>query len=57
MKPDNNKDTLVVILATPSTVIKSLKQCLVLSLVSNLFDSIGLVAPFNIGVRLLLKDI
>ena len=32
-------------------------QRLVLSLVSKVFDPIGLVAPFTVGARLLLKDI
>ena len=36
---------------------KSLTQRLVLSLVSKVFDSIGLVAPFTVAARLLLKDI
>ena len=30
---------------------------MVLSLVSKVFDPIGLVAPFTVGARLLLKDI
>ena len=42
---------------TSSTVTKSLTQGLVLSLVSRVFDPIGLVAPFTVGARLVLKDI
>ena len=42
---------------TSSTVTKSLTQRLVLSLMSKVFDLIGLVAPFTVGARLLLKDI
>ena len=42
---------------TSSTVTKFLTQRLVLSLVSKVFDPIGLVAPFTVGARLLLKDI
>ena len=42
---------------TSSTVTKSLTQRLVLSLVSKVFDPIGLVASFTVGARLLLKDI
>ena len=57
MKWDHNNDTLVVSRDTSSTVTKSLTQRLVLSLVSNVFDPIGLVAPFTVGARLLLKDI
>ena len=49
--------TLVVSRGTSSTVTKSLTQRLVLSLVSRMFDPIGLVAPFTVGARLLLKDI
>ena len=42
---------------TSCAITKSLTQRLVLSLVSNVFDPIGLVAPFTVGARLLLKDI
>ena len=38
-------------------ITKSLTQRLVLSVVSKVFDPIGLVAPFTVGARLLLKDI
>ena len=57
LKWDHNNDTLVVSWGTSSTVAKSLTQRLVLSLVSKVFDPIGLVAPFTVGARLLLKDI
>ena len=57
LKWDHNNDTLVVSRGTSSTVTKSLTQRLVLSLVSKVFDPIGLVAPFTVGARLLLKDI
>ena len=57
LKWDHNNDTLVVSRGTSSTVTKSLTQRLVLSLVSKLFDPIGLMAPFTVGARLLLKDI
>ena len=57
LKWDHNKDTLVVSRGTSSTVTKSLTQRLVLSLMSKVFDPIGLVAPFTVGARLLLKDI
>ena len=57
LKLDHSNDTLVVNWGTSSTVTKSLAQRLVLSLVSKVFDPIGLVAPFTVGARLLLKDI
>ena len=57
LKWNLNNDTLVVSRGTSSTVTKSLTQRLVLSLVSKVFDPIGLVAPFTVGARLLLKDI
>ena len=57
LKWDHNNDTLVVSRCTSSAVAKSLTQRLVLSLVSKVFDPIGLVAPFSVGARLLLKDI
>ena len=57
LKWDHINDTLVVSRGTSSTVTKSLTQRLVLSLVSKVFDPIGLVEPFTVGTRLLLKDI
>ena len=56
-KWDHNNDTLVLSRGTSSTVTKFLTKRLVLSLVSKIFDPIGLVAPFTVGARLLLKDI
>ena len=57
LKWDHNNDTLVVSRGTNSTITKSLTQRLVLSLVSKVYDPIGLVAPFTVGARLILKDI
>ena len=57
LKWDHNNDTLVVSRGTNSTITKSLTQRLVLSLVSTVYDPIGLVAPFTVGARLKLKDI
>ena len=57
LKWDHNNDTLVVNRGTSSTVAKSLTQRSVLSLVSKVFDPIGLVPPFTVGARFLLKDI
>ena len=42
---------------TSCAITKSLTQRLFLSLVSKVFDPIGLVAPCTVGARLLLKDI
>ena len=56
LKWDHSNDTLVVSRVTSSTVTKSLTQRFVLSLVSQVFDPIGLMAPFTVGARLLLKD-
>ena len=56
-KWDHNNDTLVVSRVTNSTITKSLTQRLFLSLVSKVYDPIGLVAPFTVGARLILKDI
>ena len=57
LKWDHNNDTLVVSRGTNSTITKSLTQRLVLSLVSKVYDPIGVVAPFTVGARLILKDI
>ena len=54
---DHTNDTLVVSRGTSSAITKSLTQRLFLSLVLKVFDPIGLVAPFTVGARLLLKDI
>ena len=56
-KWDHNNDTLVVSTGTNSTITNRLTQRLVLSLLSKLYNSIGLVAPFTVGARLILKDI
>ena len=52
-----NDDILVISRGTSCAITKSLTQRLVLSLVSKVFEPIGLVAPFTVGARLLLKDI
>ena len=57
LKWDHNNHTLVVSRGTNSTITKSLTQRLVLSLVSKVYDPIGLVAPFTVGARLILKII
>ena len=57
LKWDLNNDTLVVSRGTSSTITECLTQRLVLSLVSKVYDPIGLVAPFTVGARLILKDI
>ena len=57
LKWDHNNDALVVSRGTNSTITKSLTKRLVLSLVSKVYDPIGLVAPFTVGARLILKDI
>ena len=54
---NHNNDTLVVSRGTNSTITRSLTKRLVLSLVSKVYDTIGLVAPFTVGARLILKDI
>ena len=54
---DHTNDTLIVSRGTSCAITKSLTQRFVLSLVSKVFDPIGLVAPFIVGARLLLKDI
>ena len=57
LKWDHKNDTLVVSRGTTSTITKSLTQRLVLSLVTKVYDPIGLVRPFTVGARLILKDI
>ena len=57
LKGNHANDTLVVSRGTSCAITKSLTQRLVLSFVSKVFDTIGLVAPFTVGARLLLKDI
>ena len=51
LKWDHTNDTLVVSRGTSCAITKSLTQRLVLSLVSKVFDPIGLVAPFTVGAR------
>ena len=57
LKRDRTNDTLVVSKGTSCAITKSLTQRFFLSLVSKVFDPIGLVAPFTVGARLFLKDI
>ena len=57
LKRDHKKDTLVVSLGTKYVDNKKVTQRLVLSVVSKVFHPIGLVAPFTVTARLLLKDI
>ena len=57
LKWDHTNDTLVVSKGTSCAITKSLTQRFVLSLVSKVFDPIGLAAPFTVGARLFLKDI
>ena len=57
LKWDHKNDTLVVSRGTNSTITKNLKKRLVLSLLSKVYDPIGLVASFTVGARLFLKDI
>ena len=51
LKWDHNNNTLVVSRGTNSTITKILTQRLVLSLVSKVYDPIGLVAPCTVGAR------
>ena len=57
LKWDHTNDTLVVSRGISCAITKTVTQRLVLSLVSKVFDAIGLVAPFTVAARLLLKDI
>ena len=57
LKCDHNNDTMVVTRCTNSTITRSLAQRFVLSLVSKVYEPIGLVAPFTVAARLILKDI
>ena len=57
LKWDHREDTLVVSRGTQSDESNKVTQRLVLSLVAKVFDPIGLVAPFTVTARLLLKDI
>ena len=57
MKWNHSTDTLVVSRGTSPNTDRKVTQRVVLSLVSAVYDPIGLVAPFTIKARLLLKDI
>ena len=51
------KDTLVVDRGVDRPIDKAITQRTVLSFVSSAFDPVGLVAPYTVRARLLLKDI
>ena len=57
LKWDHVKDTLVVSRGVDRPQDKAITQRTVLSFVSSVFDPIGLVAPYTVKARLLLKDI
>ena len=57
LKWDHRKDTLVVNRGMKCDESNKVTQRLVFSLVAKAFDPIGLVAPFTVTARLLLKDI
>ena len=57
LKWDHVKDTLVVSRGVDRPLDKALTQRTVLIFVSSLFDPVGLVAPYTVEARLLLKDI
>ena len=57
LKWNHEFDTLVVSRGTSPDVNQAITQRVVLSLVSAVFDPIGLVAPFTVKARLLLKEI
>ena len=57
LKWDHRRDTLVVSRGTKCDESNKVMQRLVLSLLEKFFDPIGLVAPFTVTARLLLKDI
>ena len=54
---DHVKDTLVVSRGVDRPLDKAITQRTVLSFVSSVFDPVGLVAPYAVRARLLLKDI
>ena len=56
LKWDHVKDTLVVSRGVDCPLDKAITQRTVLSFVSSVFDPIGLVAPYTVKARLLLKD-
>ena len=57
LKWDHAKDTLVVRRGISCDSSKAVTQRLSLSLIAKVFDPIGLVAPFTVTARLLLKDV
>ena len=57
LKWDHVKDTLVVSRGVDRPLDKAITQRTVLSFVSSVFDPVGLVAPYTVRARLLLKDI
>ena len=57
LKWDHENDTLVLSRGTKCDPSKAVTRRLVLSLVSKVYDPIGIVAPFNVTARLLLKDV
>ena len=57
LKWDHVKDTLVVSRGVDRPLDKTTTQRTVLSFVSSVYDPIGLVAPYTVKARLLLKDI
>ena len=57
LKWNHSTDTLVVSRGTSPEVKPKVTQRIVLSLVSSVYDPIGLVAPYTVKARLLLKDI
>ena len=57
LKVDHVKDTLVVSRRVDRPLNKAITQRTVLSFVSSVFDPVGLVAPYTVRARLLLKDI
>ena len=57
LKWNHSTDTLVVSRGTSPNTDRNVTQRVVLSLVSAVYDPIGIVAPFTIKARLLLKDI
>ena len=57
LKWNHSTDTLIVSRGTKPDVKPNVTQRAVLSLVSAVYDPIGLVAPYTVKARLLLKDI
>ena len=57
LKWDHVKDTLVVSRGVNRALDKAISQQTVLSFVSSVFEPVGLIAPYTVRARLLLKDI